>query len=115
MRSSAENTTSEANGPNAASPATERTLHATQLLREALALLGAEAAPAAFVVRRSPDRLLRMPEVQRLTGLRRSAIYEQMQHGTFPQSVKVGPRATTWSEASIQAWIAERLDGCLRR
>ena len=111
MRASVQNTSSEANGSLGAGPAAERTLQATHLLREALALLGAGAAPAASIVRRSHDRLLRMPEVQRLTGLRRSAIYEQMRHGTFPQSVKVGPRATTWSEASIQAWIAERLNG----
>ena len=60
--------------------------------------------------RQQSDRLLRLPEVQRLTGLRRSAIYEQMQRGIFPRSVKVGPRAATWSEAAIQAWIADRIE-----
>jgi prophage regulatory protein len=54
--------------------------------------------------------LLRLPEVQRLTGLRRSAIYEQMQKGIFPRSVKAGPRAATWSEAAVQAWISKRID-----
>ena len=81
-------------------------------LREAFALLGShglDRLPTEST--RSPDRLLRLPEVQRLTGLKRSAIYEQMQKGTFPRSVKVGPRAASWSEASIQAWIA----GCLER
>jgi predicted DNA-binding transcriptional regulator AlpA len=80
-------------------------------LREAFALLGfagfdcLSTEPA-----RSPDRLLRLPEVQRLTGLKRSAIYEQMQKGTFPRSVKVGPRAASWSEALIQAWITRCLE-----
>lgn len=89
----------------------DRTLRATHLLREVLELLSTDAELATSVVKRSPDRLLRLPEVQRLTGLRRSAIYEHMQQGIFPRSVKVGPRAATWSEAAIQAWIADRLDG----
>lgn len=63
------------------------------------------------VTERTPDRLLRLPEVQRLTGLGRSAIYEQMQRGTFPRSVKATVRTATWSEAAVQAWIADRLTG----
>jgi prophage regulatory protein len=55
-----------------------------------------------FTTKRASDRLLRLPEVQRLTGLRRSAIYEQMQKGGFPESVKTSPRAATWSEAAVQ-------------
>jgi prophage regulatory protein len=89
----------------------ERALQAVHLLREALALLDVESGfSLASITKRPPDRLLRLPEVERLTGLRRSAIYEQMQKGAFPRSVKAGPRAATWSEAAIQAWIAERLD-----
>jgi prophage regulatory protein len=81
-------------------------------LREAFALLGApEMDCLPTEPSRSTDPLLRLPEVQRLTGLKRSAIYAQMQKGTFPRSVNVGPRAASWSEASIQAWTA----GCLER
>jgi prophage regulatory protein len=90
----------------------ERMMQAAQLLREALALLAHERATSSG---RGPDRLLRLPEVQRLTGLSRSAIYQQMQGGIFPKSVKTGPRAASWSEASIQAWIADRLDGSILR
>jgi prophage regulatory protein len=64
-----------------------------------------------FAVRAaSPDRLIKLPDVERLTCLRRSAIYEQIQRGAFPRSVKVGKRSATWSEA-IQAWIADRVTG----
>ena len=92
--------------------AAERALRAAYLLREALALLGNERPPVTLLnTKRASDRLLRLPEVQRLTGLRRSAIYEQMQRGVFPRSVKAGPRAATWSEAAVQAWIADRLEG----
>ena len=90
----------------------ERTLEAAQLLQEALALLGeSQASSDAPVPQRSTDRLLRLPEVQLLTGLRRSAIYEQMRRGLFPRSVKTGPRATCWSEAAVQRWIADRIAG----
>lgn len=83
---------------------------AARLLREALTLLADGAQAEMTALQRSPDRLLRLPEVRRLTGLGRSAIYQQMQEGLFPHSVKAGPRAATWSEAAVQAWIAERLD-----
>jgi len=90
----------------------ERTLEAAQLLQEALALLGApQQLSDAPLPQRSTDRLLRLPEVQLLTGLRRSAIYEQMRRGLFPRSVKTGPRATCWSEAAVQRWIADRIAG----
>jgi prophage regulatory protein len=90
----------------------ERATKAAYLLREALALLCNESEMDSLVQTRLPsDRLLRLPEVQRLTGLRRSAIYEQMQRGIFPRSVKAGARATTWSEAAVQAWIARRIGG----
>jgi predicted DNA-binding transcriptional regulator AlpA len=92
------------------SSTTERVVQAADLLREALALLdGASVSSLMPASRRLPDRLLRLPEVERLTGLRRSAIYEQMRKGTFPRSVKAGARTATWSEAAIQVWIAERL------
>ena len=90
--------------------AAERTTRAAYLLREALDLLGSEPALAALLnTKRQADRLLRLPEVQRLTGLRRSAIYEQMQRGVFPRSAKAGPRTAAWSEAAVQAWISDRL------
>ena len=88
----------------------ERTNRAAELLREALSLLSS-------VERRNvgslafPDRLIKLPDVERLTGLRRSAIYERIQKGVFPRSVKVGKRSATWSEAAVQAWIADRVTG----
>lgn len=93
-------------------PTRERTLRAARLLSEALALLETERLPMQYLdAARTTDRLLRLPEVQRLTGLGRSAIYEQMQLGIFPRSVKAGSRATCWSEAAVQMWIADRLAG----
>lgn len=99
------------NEVTAANAAVHRTLQAAQLLHEALTLLGVDSVQRMPRTTRAPDRLLRLPEVERLTGLRRSAIYEQMQRGVFPRSVKAGKRAATWSETAVQAWIADRIDG----
>ena len=92
-----------------------RAARAAMLLQEALGLLdntGAWTGPGTLQAAHmpgQPDRLLRLPEVQRLTGLGRSAIYQQMKDGFFPRSVKAGPRAATWSEAAVQGWIRQRL------
>jgi prophage regulatory protein len=87
-----------------------RAARAERLLREALALLAGGSGTAPPIdSKRESDRLLRLPEVQELTGLRRSTIYAHMQRGMFPHSVKAGPRAATWSEAAIQAWISDRV------
>jgi prophage regulatory protein len=55
------------------------------------------------------DRLLRLPEVESLVGLRKSAIYAGMKAGDFPPCIKLGPRAAAWPESEIQAWIAARI------
>lgn len=55
------------------------------------------------------DRMLRRKEVEAITGLGRSAIYEGMAAGTFPKNVKIGARAVAWPESVIRQWIAERM------
>lgn len=52
------------------------------------------------------DRMVRMPEVQMITGRSRSSIYEDMRHDRFPQSVKLGPRAVAWRLSEINFWMA---------
>ena len=81
---------------------------AIELIREALSLLAAFGADCP-VPRAADDRLIKLPDVERLTGLRRSAIYERIQRGAFPKSIKVGVRSATWSHAAVQAWISERV------
>jgi prophage regulatory protein len=53
-------------------------------------------------------RLIRRPEVERLTGLKRSAIYANMKSGSFPAAVRIGPRAVAWPLSSILNWIESR-------
>lgn len=57
----------------------------------------------------SGEYLLRLPDVEARTGLKKSAIYAGMKAGTFPDCVKLGPRAAAWPLSDIEAWIADRI------
>ena len=51
------------------------------------------------------DRLLRRDEVQRIAGIRTTALYAAMNQGRFPRSVVVGPRCVRWRESEVRAWL----------
>ncbi|MBS0570016.1 MAG: AlpA family transcriptional regulator [Proteobacteria bacterium] len=53
-------------------------------------------------------RLIRLPEVKKLTGLCRSAIYEKIRVD-FPRQVKIGDRGSAWVESEVEQWIASRI------
>jgi prophage regulatory protein len=64
----------------------------------------------------SPERILdmlekyyRRPEVEQITGLSRSTIYDQIDRGEFPRPVRIGKRAVAWREADIAEWQAQRV------
>lgn len=58
-----------------------------------------------------PERLLRLPEVMERVGLRRTAIYQRMREGRFPQSRSLGPRCTVWVESEIDDWVQSVISG----
>jgi predicted DNA-binding transcriptional regulator AlpA len=49
----------------------------------------------------NPDRLLRRPEVCRITGMTRYLIDLLEQNGSFPKRMLVGRRNVYWSETEI--------------
>lgn len=55
-----------------------------------------------------PNKLIRRPEVEALTGLSRSTIYDWMKRGEFPQPVKLGARLVAWRESDVTAWLEAR-------
>lgn len=57
------------------------------------------------------ETLLRLPDVEARTGLKKSAIYAGMRAGTFPACIKLGSRAAAWPESEIAAWIASKIRG----
>lgn len=58
-----------------------------------------------------PERLIRLEEVRRITGLSRSRIYELMDIGRFPASIPLGEgaRAVGWIESEVRAWVARQI------
>ena len=54
------------------------------------------------------EKLLRRPKVQEITGLSRSAIYDQMERGVFPRPLRIGARAVAWRESDILEWLNSR-------
>jgi prophage regulatory protein len=57
-----------------------------------------------------PDRILRLPQVCKMTGLRRSFLCELQAERRFPRSIKLGARAVGWLEGEIQAWMSTRIE-----
>lgn len=53
-------------------------------------------------------RIIRLPEVCRMTGLGRAMIYRLQSRKSFPQSVKITDHAVGWIHSEVQAWLAQR-------
>jgi len=53
--------------------------------------------------------IIRMPEVERRTGMSGSAIYKQMNEGKFPRSVRISARAVGWDLEEIDSYIQQKL------
>jgi prophage regulatory protein len=53
--------------------------------------------------------LLRRKEVEKLTALSRSRIYDLMKIGQFPRPVTLGAMSVAWLETEIHEWIADRI------
>jgi prophage regulatory protein len=60
---------------------------------------------------KTSERLLRLPDVEARTGLKKSALYAGMKAGTFPTCIKLGARAVAWSESDIANWITAKIRG----
>lgn len=52
--------------------------------------------------------LLRRPDVMRMTGLCRSALYDLISKKRFPLPVRLTERAVAWRASEVQAWIVSR-------
>lgn len=59
--------------------------------------------------RSTETRLLRRPEVQTLTGLSKSTMYQMIADGEFPKQIQIGKRSVFWVEGHITQWIEEKI------
>jgi prophage regulatory protein len=54
-------------------------------------------------------RVLRLPEVMRRTGKRRTSLLQAIQRGQFPRPIRIGARAIGFVEAEVEDWIDSRI------
>ena len=52
-------------------------------------------------------RLVRLPVVEELTGLKKSEIYDRISRGEFPRQVPLGPKTVAWVLHEVQAYVAD--------
>lgn len=55
------------------------------------------------------DRLLRLPDVEAATGLRKSSIYLLMKRGEFPRCVQLTARCVAWPESKVLQFVQDRI------
>jgi prophage regulatory protein len=55
-----------------------------------------------------PEKYLRRPAVEAMTGLSRSTIYNLMNRREFPRPVRLTKKAVAWPESTIAQWLASR-------
>lgn len=64
---------------------------------------------------------LRLPEVEKRTGLKRSSIYDRIRRGAFPAPVQLAPAAgkrpapVGWIEAEIELWARQQIEATRAR
>lgn len=64
---------------------------------------------AQITTARPLERFLRRAEVERITGLGRSTIYDKMALGEFPRPVPLSSGAVGWLESEVAAWQAAKV------
>jgi prophage regulatory protein len=53
------------------------------------------------------DRILRIGNVLKITGLSRSTLYRKVQRGEFPKQIKLSERCSGWRQSSVHAWMSD--------
>jgi prophage regulatory protein len=54
-------------------------------------------------------RILRLPDVMKVTGLKRSSLYSAIQRNEFPKQVSLCVRSVGWNSEEVDAWVEERI------
>ncbi|MCK5748672.1 helix-turn-helix transcriptional regulator [Oricola sp.] len=55
------------------------------------------------------QKFLRRSDVEAMTGLPCSTIYEMMERGSFPRPVRLSPRIVGWIESEVIDWQRSRI------
>ncbi|MDI1276707.1 AlpA family transcriptional regulator [Methylobacter sp.] len=54
------------------------------------------------------ERIIRLPQTIKKTGLSRSTIYSLIKAGNFPKQIRLSVRAMGFLESELDAWITSR-------
>ena len=55
------------------------------------------------------DRLIRLPEVEALLGVKKSTIYDMLKKGEFIRPIRFSARAVVWPETAVLQWIQDQI------
>ena len=55
-----------------------------------------------------PEILVRLPQVEVFSGLKKTSIYNGAHDGTFPKPIRISARCVAWRESDLVAWQAQR-------
>jgi prophage regulatory protein len=55
------------------------------------------------------DEIIRLADLPRFCGLRRTQIEHYVEKGIFPRPIKLGERAKGWLKSEVVAWQAARI------
>ena len=61
------------------------------------------------------ERLIRLPEVLRVVGFKKSSVYNLIATGDFPRPIKIGTRAAAWPESVIEKWVQDKIADAVRK
>lgn len=56
---------------------------------------------------RDGEQLLTIKDVCSITRISRTMVYNAMNEGRFPRSVRLGRKAIRWRASDIEKWLAE--------
>jgi prophage regulatory protein len=51
------------------------------------------------------DRIIRLPELLRITGLSTASVYRKIAENGFPRPVRLGKNAVGWRAQSVVSWL----------
>jgi prophage regulatory protein len=63
------------------------------------------------MLKTTPPHILRLPQVESATGLKRERIRQLEVAGRFPRRLNIvdGGRAVGWVESEVHSWVAARI------
>ena len=57
------------------------------------------------------DRLIRLPDVENVTGCKKSTLYALMAKNEFPKPLRLSTRMVAWPESAVLQWVQDRIAG----